>query len=162
MGISPEIITIASLIVSAVLVGIVVFQYRSGIQQYETVNRPWLVLSKKGIIYDNHVCWHLENIGKLPAKDIFITSKPEFFTTLEKSIIPDIKNEPIKIGIIMPKQKHDFAFNYLETDTAQGHVSIQIIVTIKYKFLNKKKISKFRYYVFKPIEHEEITCIEAD
>ena len=78
MELSPEIITISSLIVSSVLVGIVIFQYRLSLQQYETVNRPWLILRQEGIIYDCSICWVLENIGNLPAKEITITSKPEF------------------------------------------------------------------------------------
>ena len=78
MELNPEIVTIFSLIANGILVGIVVFQYRLSLQQYETVNRPWLVLHKEGTIYDNHVRWYLENIGNLSAKEITITSKPEF------------------------------------------------------------------------------------
>ena len=46
MELSTEVITIGSLVANAVLVGIVILQYVLSVQQYETINRPWLVLKK--------------------------------------------------------------------------------------------------------------------
>jgi len=161
MELSSEIVTIFSLIVSSVLVGVVVLQYRLSSKQYETVNRPWLVLRKEGTIYDNHVRWYLENIGNLPAKEIIITSKPEFEKN-GNTTIPETTEEPIKIGIIMPKQKYDFAFNYFSVDDIMGSTDIKIDVSIQYKFLNRKKISKFEYIRENMIDYEEVTCIKAD
>ena len=115
MEINSEFITLFSVFVNVILVGIVIFQYRLSLRQYETVNRPWLVLSQNGKTPQDLLRWQLENIGNLPAKEITITSKPEF--EYKEKIIPEIKEEPIKIGIIMPKQKYNFSLAYAALQT---------------------------------------------
>ena len=120
-----------------------------------------MVLRKEGRIYDN-VGWYLENIGNLPAEEITITSKPKFYDKDNNLKIPEIKNEPIKIGIIMPKQKYDFAFDYFEVDDTISYVELNIEVNIGYKFLNKKKNSKFRYHQHNIAGYEEISCVESN
>jgi hypothetical protein len=162
MELNSEIITIFSLIVSSILVGVVIFQYRLSLKQYETINRPWLIFEKTEQHIDFHyVIWSLKNIGNIPAEKIKIVSKK----IMEKKNHDDIVKEslePIMTDIIMPKQKFTFVLNDITVEDLEQCDVIEVQIFIEYQFLNHKKISEFRYYRHNGVEHEDISCIKAN
>ena len=162
MELSQDAVTIFSLVLNAILVGVVIVTYRQSIKQYETVNRPWLVFNdprKTG--FDNYFDLYLENIGNLPAEKISIITKPTFYyKKAEKN--PSIEGEPIKIGIIMPKQKHHFTLNYFTVDDIIDCEEYSIDIFVTYNFGSNKKTSKFNLYANNLISHREVSCVEAD
>lgn len=161
MELNSDIITIFSLIVSGVLVGIVIFQYRLSLKQYETINRPWLIFEKTNQHIDSHfIMWSLENIGNIPAEKIKITSKTILNLNGEEKIIEDSKS--VMTDIIMPKQKFTFVMNDVVLEDLAQCDSIDMNIFISYRFLKHTKSSQFRYYRHNAIDHEEIDCVKAD
>ena len=153
---SAEIIAVASVAVNVILVYVVTHQYRRSSQQYEKMNRPWLVLTRGKDIGD-FIGWYLENIGNLPAEEITIATKSDLDS--KKS---DIEKELINIGIVMPKQSYSFILDYLERDVFIDAKKMDIEFTIKYKFLDHEKKSEFRYDRVALAGIDEIICVEAD
>ena len=150
------IVAIASVSVNIVLVAAVIHQNRRLTQQYEIINRPWLVLTHGKDIGD-FVGWYLENTGNLQAEEITITTKHD-----HDGKKPDKEERPTNIGVIMPKQNHGFTLDYLERDVARDIKEIDIEFIIKYKFLNHEKKSKFYYLGVAMAKIDKVTCVEAD
>ena len=126
--------------------------------QHETLHRPWLVLDKAGRIVDN-VSLSLENIGNLPAEKIIVSCKYVFTKQDQKKISSDSEN--IKIGIIVPKQKYYFTFNFLEIDEIQTCLDMTADIFVKYYFGKKEKISMFTYVIDNLVDLDHITCEKA-
>ena len=162
MELSPEIVTIFSLIVSGVLVGIVIFQYRLLLKQYETVNRPWLIFEKTNqSINEDYVIWSIENIGNIPAKEIKIGSKCVMKNSIEEVIHSKVPGL-IGTSVIMPKQKFTFVMNDITFADIMQPDSLEVSIFLKYQFFNHKKTSEFSYSRHNGVDHEKIHCVSAD
>ena len=153
--IDENVLWIIPVVINIILVFFVILQHQLSIQQYERINRPWLVLTQKGLI-NEHICWYLENIGNLPVEGTTITTKSEF----DKKK-PNME-KPVNIGVIMPKQSRAFTLNHVTAYDVEKNDETIIEFTIKYRFLKHAKKSKFQYYRLNPIDHQGIECIEAN
>lgn len=157
-----ELLALFSFFLSAVLVAVIIKQHSFSQKQYETVNRPWLVLGEgKEIVYDNNIDLFLENIGNLPAEQITISYKAVFYNKDKKNTLINSDKELVSIGIIVPKQKHHFTWNFLTVDEIMGCEEASIDIMVNYHFGKKEKISKFNYYIHNLVSHKEISCKEA-
>jgi hypothetical protein len=158
--ITTELLAIFSFVLNAILISFIIKQYKFLQKQYETVNRPWLVLEHGERIVDN-VGLSLENIGNLPAEKITISCKPTFYHGVEKSVPSDSEKEIVSIGIIVPKQKYNFTFNFLAIDDIATCEEMNVAIFVKYYFSKKEKTSKFNYVINNSVELSQITCEEA-
>ena len=145
-----------ALVAVTILTGFLAIRFSQ--KQYETLHRPWLVLEKSGTMVDN-VALSLENVGNLPAEKITVSCKPVFDG--EKKIPSDSENEITRIGIIVPKQKYQFTFDFLSIDKIVGCNEMNVDIFVKYYFGRKEKTSKFTYVVNNLVDIDQIWCEEA-
>lgn len=162
MEITTEHLAIIGIIVNAILVTVIIKQYKFSQTQFQSKSRPWLILGEgEKLVFDNSLDLYLENIGELPAQDISIRYQHVEFKE-GKLISKEFEKDLVTIGIIVPKQKHHFTLDSFNADNMMGSEDFDANITITYYFGKEKKNAKFNFYYNNLMGHKEIKCIEAN
>jgi len=161
MEITTEHLAVISIIVNAILVTVIIKQYKFSQNQFHSKSRPWLVLGQGDkLVFDNSLDLYLENIGELPAQNISIRFQHIRYED-GKKIPQELEKDVVTIGIIVPKQKHHFTLDCFDADTMMTNEEFDADIIVTYQFGKEEKLSKFNYFYHRLLEHHEIKCIEA-
>ncbi len=137
-----EFITLASVVVNAVLVFFIYRTYRENKNQFIALHRPWLNIRVGKIDPEGYCEFIIKNHGNLPCQNMNITYKD--LETKE----PKVDNIYSPIRSLMPSQEQNFFLSIVDTtvdSTSENephlNVSFDVEITVEYSYgTNSKKI----------------------